>query len=150
MKAEKRENLIDKITQFADEYCRGRVSPPLPSREVIRQALDEAIRKNGNGGWLKSPPKEAEKPLGNVLIKLLNWHTSSGNLMAIATLKYQVDTFIHKDFSPRWANTSWYADKSLPGATDPGLYEQLDTLAICLLGGKSTASDAWRKAIYGE
>lgn len=104
--------------------------------DQLRVALDELVSKRSPYNVLRTLPTYRERPLGSLLGRLLRWHRGSGQLDGYMMAKWDADRF------PAVARLR-YRDLGLEAYED--LFDVLDTTALLLLGGRSTAADAWRR-----
>ena len=128
---------ISKANERADlmaaniESKRGKIDLPLPTPEIVREAIHGTLNSR-NGKMLSNAPKQSAKPLAHVLHKLILWHRSGGNLWGVAMLPM---------------NCANIAEKRELNCTGRELFDQLDTLAILLRGGQSTAANNWARVL---
>ena len=106
----------------------------LPPAEIVREAISGQLNSR-TGRPLRSPPRRAERPLGNVLHRLLAWHRSSGYLGGVLGVI--------------WDCNDIAKERGLE-ITGRELYDSLDTLALLLTRGRSRAGDNWERALGGR
>jgi hypothetical protein len=103
----------------------------LPSATIVREAIDGIFHRR-TGNELRSAPPRDKRPIANVLWRIMAWHRSSGGMGSI--------------FGMHWACGDIVKARDLD-MTGLELYDELDTLAIVLLGGRSRAADNWARAL---
>ena len=103
---------------------------PMPPAPVCRLAIAGILNKR-TGRLLSNPRTLAADPLGSVLRRTLDWHRGSGNLWGAYAVRGDCDWIQRK---AAWDPTRSFAD-------------EIDTLALILLNGKSQASDNWRRVL---
>jgi hypothetical protein len=123
--------LCDYIERLRPTLTTAPNAVTLPAPDLVREAVAGGLNTR-TGRPLASAPKRANKPLANVLHRLLAWHRSSGYLGTI--------------FAVRWECGDIVKARGLD-MTGPELYDELDTLALLLTGGRSRAGDAWSSAL---
>jgi len=132
------------------ETARGKLTESkLPSPAIIETALGGVLKRNG--GILKNAPAFRERPLASILLRLVQWNNSGGNLWGLFSTKQDAETLARFDDS---FHDWWKAPKSrmaehkalIGGMSGDALHDQLETMAMVLCGG-SRAADRWQKAL---
>lgn len=108
---------------------------------VIWSALSESVSKLAAAGSV-AIPEQAESLqaiAGCLSSRNGTWRRSKPTSDDSAALLWQLVKF-HRGNGSLWG-FPWFADEEQR--------DRLDTLAILLLGNKSSAANAWKRAIYG-
>ena len=140
------------------ETCRERLqdSHPLPPAEIIETAICGALNSR-TGQWKTKAPTFRENPLASLFWRLRDFHKGSGYLGTIFTTKGDADTLcrLKADVCGKyWTDKrsrifDHQAITKRHGLDGETVWQQLDTLAAVVLGGKSNAAEAWRNALHG-
>tara|TARA_Y100000034_G_C6604787_1_gene263207 strand:- start:46 stop:447 length:402 start_codon:yes stop_codon:yes gene_type:complete len=121
---------LNNMCEILEEY-RDAGLDELPDADIIRQAIEGCLNSR-NGKLLRSAPKFRDKPLANILHRMVQWHRSGG---------WAGSLYMHK-LDCQSAVTMLKLD-----LTNDVLYEQLQSLAITMLGGNSPAADRWQRVL---
>ena len=128
----------------------------LPPAEIIEIAICGALNSR-TGQWKTKAPTFRENPLASLFWRLRDFHKGGGYLGTVFTTKLDAENLCRLESD---ACGSYWTDKrsrvfdhqaitkrhGLDGET---VWQQLDTLAAVVLGGKSNAAEAWRRALHG-
>lgn len=146
---------IDYFLERIDDARSKLTEHKLPNDAVCRRALTGMLNSR-TGRVLASCPTFRERPLASLLHRLVAFHGSGGSLYGVFGI--EGDCRLLVDYNPDKYGKYWTDPKSKladdqllldPDTTSKELYDQLDTLALVCRGGKSSAAEAWQRAIYG-
>ena len=118
------EFLIEQVEQHRDVLAEG--GNPLPSAENVRAAI-EGILNSRTGRELRAKPKFGSAPYASLLFSAIEWHRGNGGGVASQMIA-RMDA------------------SSLPGDA----WDEMHTVALVLLAGKSRGADFWRRALGTE
>ena len=133
---------LNNMCEILEEY-RDAGLDELPDADIIRQAIEGCLNSR-NGKLLRSAPKFRDKPLANILHHMVQWHRSGG---------WAGSLYIHNaDCLAVWRAYKYLDCQSAVtmlklDLTNDVLYEQLQSLAITMLGGNSPAADRWQRVL---
>lgn len=113
------------------EALREDISEPMPSADIVREAID-GILNTRTGRLLRSAPNIYAKPLANVFWYIVDWHDGSGYIGTILNCHFKC---------------GYIAEKRGWDITGAELHDQLESLAMVLRNGDSPAVDRWAKAL---
>jgi hypothetical protein len=128
------------VLEIARERLTSHTLPPAP---IVEHALKGMLNRR-TGYMLASAPGFERRPLAHLLYSMVEWHRNP--------------------YASLHGPMSWrHLFSCLPGSIDgaavrahygendkaavAACYDEFETLAICLTGGKSAACDAWQAAI---
>lgn len=144
---------LDAMCNNLEENIRPKLTLPLPSKEIIRLALAEMLNTRTAKRLANAPPMN-KRPLASLLHRLVTWHGSGGNLSGVFSITMDCGVLTRFKEKPESFNVYWQTDgikeaaALLPeGITEKELFEQMDTLALSLTGGKSRAAEAWGRVL---
>ena len=124
------------------------------SDDAVRHALDGMLNKR-TGRMLASAPTFSKRPLASLLYRHIQWHQGSGNLHGMFSVKWDAGYLARYDWfnltDDERASDPFAVDAQLiTGLSENELHDRLETTALILTHGESTALDKWRKALHGS
>jgi hypothetical protein len=121
----------------------------LPPDSVCQAALDGILRKDGR--TYSNPPTFAKNPLGSILLRWMEWHKGGGYLGGVFSINMDCGLLERYSREPEkfgaWAHTDKMKLHSAIVQGVEKLGDSINSLALVLRGGKSTACDAWNRAL---
>lgn len=123
------------------DHVRAEVPDARPlNPRLLREALAQNIAKTGRLRYLKNPPTYAERPLGHAYAILKRWHQGNGQLDSRTILKWRLSADAVRSSLPSEL-------ARLVPATDADLFTAIDQAVLITARGKSSATEAWTRAI---
>jgi len=117
----------------------------LPTQIACSTALEACVKNNGM--FRKTPPVFSKHPLGSILYRLIYWHRGCNNAYLGTLFTTAMWAEIIADPGKNACKTIIEHNKLVGDTTGRELHDQLDTLALVLLGGKSSSVDRWREVL---
>lgn len=145
---------LEKLIEAVESARPKLTDSTLPPLDVCRVALEGIVAKRGKNVIRRTAPVFREHPLGSILHRCIAFHRSNGSLYGLFGTQDDVSLLLRASGrDPSSYGSYWTNDKSLlfeharlvAGIDD--LYDQMDTLALVLLQGQSSAAQAWQKAL---
>ena len=150
------ESFDARVDYFAGVADRARTLPftdkhPIPCDAIVRAACAGML--NSRTGKLLSKSRSFEaNPLGNLLRCALDFHASTGSLWGPMLGADRARFLSHQPKEGADTESEFERQRALVLAeslTGTQLWDQLDTLALVIRGGKSPAAENWRRALHG-
>ena len=127
-KAQKTESICQLIETFRAGLERNAPGKyPLPTPEIIAQAVNGAITRRG--ALLQRGPSFDANPYASLLHRIIRWHRSTGELTPVMMVRFDCRRLTDDD---------------------ENLFEALDNLARLMEGFNSPAVDRWHQALDGR
>ena len=117
--------LIETFRQGLERNAPGRY--PLPTPEIIAQAVNGAITRRG--ALLQRAPAFSTNPYASLLHRIIRWHRSTGELTSLMMVRFDCRRLTDDDDQ---------------------LFNALDNLARLRNGFQSQAVDRWHQALDGR
>ena len=127
------------------EKARSKLKSKLPTQVVCTTALEACVKNNGS--FRKTPPVFSKHPLGSILYRLIYWHRGCNNAYLGTLFTTATWSEIIADPSDNAYAAIIEHNKLVGNTTGRELHDQLDTLALVLLGGKSSAVARWQEVL---
>jgi hypothetical protein len=134
-----------KATESLIEKARGKLSSKLPTQVVCSTALEACVKNDGS--FRKTPPVFRKNPLGSILYRLIYWHRGCNNAYLGTLFTTGLWSEIIADPGDNACETIIEHNKLVGDTTGRELHDQLDTLALVLLGGKSSSVARWQEVL---
>ena len=138
------DTLADNVAKLADRF-------DVLSDAAVRHAIDGTLNKR-TGRMLASAPTFRKRPLASLLYRHIQWHQGSGNLHGMFSVKWDAGYLTRYTPENRFGPSPIFEhDQSLvSGLSENELHDRLETTALILTHGESTALDKWRKSLHGS
>ncbi len=134
-----------KATESLIEKARSKLSSKLPTQVVCSTALEACVKNNGS--FRKTAPVFRKNPLGSILYRLIYWHRGCNNAYLGTLFTTATWSEIIADPGNNACETIIEHNKLVGDTTGRELHDQLDTLALVLLGGKSSSVARWQEVL---
>jgi hypothetical protein len=154
MNKEKHETAVKMFLDHLEE-TRGKLTMDLPPKAIMEAALRGIVSKRGRNVVKRKAPTFRDNPFGSILLRLLQFHGSTGSLYSRTVAETDAGLLVsHAGPEGRkWGHEGLQAASDLIAEsyddlpTNSDFADQMDTVAIVLRNGQSTAADAWKKAL---
>lgn len=129
------------------QAARERGITEIPPDEICQAAIDGILRRDGK--TYSNPPAFLKNPFANILLRMISWHGSGGNLHGMMFAQLDCRFLSKAGENPRENETATFKTQAAL-AMGRNVFDEFNTLALVLRAGKSRAADAWHRAFYGE
>ena len=144
------DTLADNVAKLADRF-------DVLSDDAVRHAISGTLNSR-TGHMLANAPTFRKRPLASLLYRHIQWHQGSGNLHGMFSVKWDAGYLARYQGLPAeyWNQKERdgdpYETDSLlvSGLSESELHDRLETTALILTHGESTALDKWRKSLHGS
>jgi len=104
----------------------------LPTPALMREALTNCLHVH-SGKWKRTTPRWETSNVANVFHKIVRWHNGTGYLGGLMMARLDCARI-----------------ENARGLERGTLFEELQTMALCLYRGNSRALNAWNSALVGR
>ena len=150
--------LTERVFQLSRRTSERCLSPA-----PLRCAIAGVVSKRGQYVLRSTAPSFRANPLGNLLKRSLDWHSSGGHLGALFSTRADVGLLAHagklesraefeRHFGAYWSDHKsqlWEHSRLIRGMSSDTIWDCVQTVAVLMRGGHSAACDAWKRALHG-